>query len=286
MSIKEIVFISGKGGTGKTSMTSSFIALLDNIVIADCDVDAPDLDILIKPELEHREDFIATSKAAIDTETCTNCGNCIDICKFGALSSGDETPFVKEVFCEGCNACSLVCKVGAISLKPYKTGEIFSSKTDYGDMIHARLTPGEEVSGRLVAEVRKRAKNRAVQKNSKMVVIDGPPGIACNVISAITASSLAVIVTEPTVSGLHDLVRVHQTAKKLNVKTAAIINKSGISIKYSTEIKKYCSENKIEILGEVELKDRFRKSVNLRIIPQLATRLMVNKLKDLIYSDS
>lgn len=278
MSIKEIVFISGKGGTGKTTMTASFIPFFKNPVIADCDVDAPDLDILLKPEIITTEDFIATAKAVINPSLCTNCGKCIDICKFDAIIPGKDVPKVKEVYCEGCNACSLVCKSDAISIKPYKTGEIFRSTTEYGDMIHGRLTPGEEVSGRLVSEVRKRAKLRAEEIEAEVVIIDGPPGIACNVISAITGSSLAVIVTEPTISGLHDLKRVYKTAKKLLVKTAVIINKDGLSEKYKSLIQNYCQSEDITYLGEIPLMKSILESVNNKEIPKIPNESMFTKI--------
>lgn len=286
MSIKEIVFISGKGGTGKTTITSSFLQSFDNPVIADCDVDAPDLDILLKPVIVSSEDFIATSKAVINASTCTNCGKCYEICKFDAIITGQNIPVVKEVYCEGCNTCTLVCKTDAISIKPYKTGEIFKSTTKYGDMIHGRLTPGEEVSGRLVSEVRRRAKKRAVEVNSEVVIIDGPPGVACNVISAITGTTLAIIITEPTISGLHDLKRVHDTAKKLKVKTAVIINKDGLSDKYTSLIKVYCETEKIILLGIIPLMDTILKSINKKEIPNIPNKDMVKKINDIILSQN
>jgi len=284
MSIKEIVFISGKGGTGKTTMTSSFIPRFKNLVIADCDVDAPDLDILLKPQILTTEDFIATTKAVINSDKCLNCGKCISFCNFNAIEAGDNTPIIKESHCEGCKTCTLVCKPNAIEIKPYKTGVIYKSTTDYGSMIHARLTPGEEVSGRLVSEVRKRAKLTAEKNNNEIIIIDGPPGIACNVISAITGSSLAIIVTEPTVSGFHDLVRVSDTANKLRVKCAVIINKFGLSDRYTKEIEEYCEKNSISILGKVSLNKEILRSVNKLEIPNINNHDMVNKVKEIIYN--
>ena len=278
MSVKEIVIISGKGGTGKTTVTSSLIPFYTNITIADCDVDAPDLDILLKPQVVKTEDFISTSKAYIDPSICTNCGLCQEVCNFNAIEVINDNHVVKDVFCEGCRVCTLVCKVNAIAIKPYKTGEIFESNTPYGSMIHGRLTPGEEVSGRLFSEVRRKAKQKALEENSDIILIDGPPGIACNVISAITGCSLAIIVTEPTVSGLHDLIRVYETAQKLSVKTAIVINKSGLSDTISTKIKKYAIENGIDVLGEIKLSETIINSINRREIPKLEDNTIINRL--------
>lgn len=269
MSIKEIVLISGKGGTGKTTITASLIPFLKNPVIADCDVDAPDLDILLKPVIQKCEDFIATSKAVINPDSCINCGKCMEVCRFNAITPGNESPVINNFFCEGCDTCTLVCKSNAISLQPYKTGEIYKSKTVYGDMIHGRLTPGEEVSGRLVSQVRKKAGIKAKELNAEIIVIDGPPGISCNVISAITGTNLAIIVTEPTISGLHDLIRVHKTAKKLSVTTGVIINKNGLSEKYTSGIKNYCNGEKITILGSLPLSNQIPESINNLEIPSI-----------------
>ncbi|MBN2617488.1 MAG: ATP-binding protein [Spirochaetales bacterium] len=293
MKHKEIVLISGKGGTGKTSMTASLIPYFPKLVIADCDVDAPDLDILLEPKILQKEDFIATAKAVIDSSKCINCGNCINVCRFNALSPGDNTPVVKEVYCEGCNACSLVCSSDAISIAPYKTGEIFDSVTEFGPMIHARLTPGEEVSGRLVSEVRKRGKKKAEETNAEVMLIDGPPGIACNVISSITGANLAIIVTEPTTSGLHDLIRVHDTAKKLKVPTAVIINKDGLSSEYSNKIVSYTETQGIILLGRIPLSNKILDSINNKKIPSINAKdffisngweLIINNINKMIYS--
>ena len=284
MSVKEIVFISGKGGTGKTTLTSSFIPYLKNIIIADCDVDAPDLDILLQPEILIKEDFIATSKAVIDKNKCNECGACSSVCNFNAIKVKNNTTSVRESFCEGCKTCTLLCPENAIDIVPYKTGEIFESETVYGSMIHGRLTPGEEVSGRLVSEIRKRAKRKAEETGAQKIIIDGPPGIACNVISAITGVSLAVIVTEPTVSGFHDLIRVYDTADKLSVPTAVIINKYGLSDEYTQNIEDFARLNGIPILERVELDRKIVQSVNKKKIPDLNNGKMVNKIEELLYS--
>jgi MinD superfamily P-loop ATPase len=284
MKTKEVVFISGKGGTGKTTITASFIKHFQSATIVDCDVDAPDLDILLKPVIVRKEDFIATSKATIDSALCTNCGKCIEICTFKAIKAGQKIPKVLENHCEGCNTCTLVCKSNAISLMPYKTGELYESTTKYGDMIHGRLTPGEEVSGRLVSKVRKRAKKVAVYSKSELIIVDGPPGIACNVISTITGCNLAIIVTEPTTSGLHDLKRVSNLAKKLMVNVAVIINKSDLSEKYNKKIKDYCRSNNITLISEFIYSDTIRQSINQREIPSVLNLGIVNKIKELLYS--
>lgn len=278
MKVKEIVIISGKGGTGKTTVTSSIIPKMNNIVIADCDVDAPDLDILLNPEINNSEDFISTSKAFIEESLCTNCGLCLETCNFGAIKIENNKHVIKTVFCEGCKACTLVCKKNAISIKPHKTGEIFESTTNYGSMIHGRLTPGEEVSGRLVSEVRKRAQLKAAEISAETILIDGPPGIACNVISAITGCTLAIIVTEPTLSGFHDLKRVQNTAEKLSVKTAIIINKSDLSEVILDKIKKYANDKKINILGEIPLSKSIADSINRKEIPTIENINIIDNL--------
>ncbi|MDC7221213.1 MAG: ATP-binding protein [Spirochaetales bacterium] len=269
--MKEFVVVSGKGGTGKTSVTASLVPYFQNTVVADCDVDAPDLDILLKPEIVSREDISATNKALFDPDKCTGCGKCLDYCRFDAIRMVDgKATLPQKGKCEGCQVCVHICEYGAVTLVPADTGELFESKTAYGPMVHSRLIPGEEVSGRLVAMTRTRAKERAVAEGCESVLIDGPPGVACNVISSLTGADLALIVTEPTLSGFHDMKRVWETACKIRVKTAILINKSGLSEEVEQAIRDFALENEIPLLGEIPLSDEVRRAVNRCEIPSLA----------------
>jgi len=231
--IKEIVVISGKGGTGKTSLTASLIPYLEDTVLADCDVDAPDLDILLNPEIKSDELFKSTYKAVKTADECISCGACVAACRFGALTEDFK---VKPGLCEGCAVCTLVCPENLFVMEKAAVGRIYRSETDYGPMIHARLFPGEETSGRLVAEVRKRARKLAEKQGKPRVLIDGSPGIGCNVISSLTGADLALIVTEPTRSGLHDLRRVYFLLDKFSVPSRLIINRCDISPDISREM--------------------------------------------------
>ena len=186
MDIKEIVVISGKGGTGKTTVTSSLIPYFSDVVIGDCDVDAPNLKILFNPQNTVKDDFFGMKKAQRDKELCVDCGRCYELCKFDAVEN------IKK--CESCGLCEYICPVGAIKMSDNKAGEIFESDTKYGKIIHACLFPGEENSGKLVAEVRKKAKKTAKEKNIEYIILDGAPGIACNVISSLTGVKKAVVV--------------------------------------------------------------------------------------------
>jgi len=282
MGFKEIVFISGKGGTGKTTVTSSLIPYFTDSVLCDLDVDAPDLYILLNPEVQNTLDFLGTSKAIIDSEKCTNCGICINYCKFEAIANTNSKVTIKAQWCEGCNVCNLVCPNDAVSLKPYKTGEIYTSITKYGEMIHGRLTPGEEVSGRLVSRVRNIAKERAKEGNKNFLIIDGPPGIACNLISAITGTDLAVIIVEPTASGYHDFIRVNETANKLGVKNAVIINKFDLSMDYTNKVKKFAGEYNIPVIGQIPLSKEILNSIKRKAIPEIGGRDLVESIRNLV----
>ncbi|MCK5761643.1 MAG: ATP-binding protein [Candidatus Izimaplasma sp.] len=246
--INEIVVISGKGGTGKTSITASIIPYFEDLVIADCDVDAPDLNILIQGDIIEERDFIGIQRPIIDYDKCTHCGLCHNHCKFNAIS---EDIVINTSMCEGCKVCEYVCPVNAITMHDYVIGKIFHRKTIFGPMIDARLIPGEESSGKLVAEVRKLARDVAYQENLNTIIIDGSPGIACNVISAITGVSKAIIVTEPTVSGLHDLKKVVQLIRMFSVEAKVIINKYDLSLSKAKEIKEYLELMNIEVILEL-----------------------------------
>lgn len=240
----EVVIISGKGGTGKTSIVASVVPFIDNIVIADCDVDAPDLNILFGEKVKESVEFIGTKKAQIDKDLCNECGKCIDLCKFNAIADD----FVVNNFkCEGCAVCEAVCNRLAVSMLDTVVGSVLISETKYGEMVHGRLIPGEETSGKLVAQVRKKAKEIAAEKNIANIIIDGSPGIACNVISSITGAKRVVIVIEPTLSGLHDLKRVYEVTKKFKTAASVVINKWDLSPELSKKIEHFCEEENIEI---------------------------------------
>ena len=246
--INEIVVISGKGGTGKTSLTASLIPFFDDLVIADCDVDAPDLNILIQGDIVKEIDFIGFQRPVIDYDKCNYCGLCHTSCNFNAIS---EDIIINDAACEGCKVCEYVCPTDAITMHDAVIGKIYHRQTIFGPMIDARLIPGEESSGKLVAEVRKLAREVAYAENRNTIIIDGSPGIACNVISAITGVSKAIIVTEPTISGLHDLKRVVHLVKMFSVEAKVIINKYDLSLKKAKEIKEYLDLMDLEVVLEL-----------------------------------
>jgi len=252
--MKQIVIVSGKGGTGKTVITGAFAALARNKVMADCDVDAADLHLLLQPEIKERHDFRSGLSATIDKETCQQCGKCIAVCRFNTISSGF---MVDHVSCEGCGFCSHICPVGAIKMEECLAGEWFISQTRFGPMVHAKLGIAEENSGKLVSLVRKQAKELAEKNNCDWVIIDGAPGIGCPVIASLSGIDCAVVVTEPTLSGLYDASRVIEVTKHFNVPARLVINKFDLNINMSEKIEEYCVENGIPLIGKV----RFDKTV-------------------------
>lgn len=249
--IREILIVSGKGGTGKTTLTASFAALGSPCVLADCDVDAADLFLLTSPEKERSETFSAGKKPVFDLDKCTRCGLCAEKCRFSALDVRGGDLVYDRFACEGCALCSRICPAGAVGMKLNECGEWYVSRTRYGPMVHARLHVAEENSGKLVTVVRREAKRLAEEKGMNTVYIDGPPGIGCPVISSITGVALAVLVTEPTLSGLHDLERIAALARQLNVKTAACVNKYDLNEEMAGKIEDFCRSNRILLAGRI-----------------------------------
>ncbi|UUV17235.1 ATP-binding protein [Fusobacteria bacterium ZRK30] len=269
MNINEIIVISGKGGTGKTTLTASLIPYLNDITIADCDVDAPDLNILLNPQIKSVNRFVGLKKAVIDSDQCIQCGVCVRSCKFSAIS---KDIILTSSKCEGCGVCEFICPQNAISMKDAVVGELYESDTVFGDFVHAKLIPGEETSGKLVAEVRKKAKALALLKKKKNIIVDGSPGIACNVISSITGASQVIIVTEPTFSGLHDLKRIYELTKKFNLKVQVVINKFDLSPQHSEMIKKYCLEKKIIVGLQIPFTPKIVRSIVSKTIPSIGEK--------------
>lgn len=246
--MKELVIVSGKGGTGKTTITASFSVLADKVIVADCDVDAPDLHLLLHPELIKKSEFKGSKAALIDKKRCVECNLCRENCRFDAIS---DDFIVEPHSCEGCGVCGLICPVKAIEMKQKVSGNIYLSKIENGFMSHAMLDPGEENSGKLVTFVRDQAKEVAVSKNIGKIIIDGAPGISCPVISSITGTSAGVIVTEPTVSGVHDLKRILELMEHFRIKPFILINKFDINIEKTKEIEDFCHLKNYEVVGKI-----------------------------------
>ena len=239
--MKELVVISGKGGTGKTSLVAAFASLAQPVALADCDVDAADLHLVLSPEIRQRSDFSGGSRAAVIDELCSACGLCRRLCRFDAVSCvprrGRSDRFeIDPIACEGCGVCAHFCPVDAIAFGPAVNGEWFISDTRCGPMVHARLGVAEENSGKLVSLVRTEAKKQAEQQELDLVLIDGSPGIGCPVIASITGADLVLVVTEPTLSGLHDLQRVAELTKHFGIETAVCINKWDVNEGLASEI--------------------------------------------------
>ncbi len=256
--MRQLTVISGKGGTGKTSITAAFAALASDAVLADCDVDAADLHLLLDPMIEQTMDFIGLPVASIDSDTCTSCGRCRKRCVFDAI---DESFVVQPAACEGCGVCTYVCPVDAVEMQPRTAGQAFTSSTRFGPMAHARLYAGEEASGKLVTMVRERARNLAEEHDRDLVIIDGPPGIGCPVIAAITGVDLVLVVTEPTLSAIHDLERVLNVAAHFDIPAAVCINKHDINMENSDDIAAYCQKMDVPILGRVPYDETMTKAM-------------------------
>ena len=246
--MKQIVIISGKGGTGKTVITGAFAALAKNKVMADCDVDAADLHLLLQPVIKERHEFRSGKTAKIDKKLCKECGKCISVCRFDAIS---ESFTVDPISCEGCAFCSFICPEGVIRMEENISGEWYISETRFGPMVHAKLGIAEENSGKLVSLVRKQAKELAEKENCDWVIIDGAPGIGCPVIASLSGIDCALVVTEPTLSGLHDADRVINVAKHFGILAKLIVNKYDLNMDMTGKIERYCKDNNIDLIGKI-----------------------------------
>ena len=261
--MKEIVVISGKGGTGKTSVTASFAVLGGkDVVVADCDVDAADMHLLMQPDFAKSEDFYSGELAYIHQEECIQCGKCADVCRFDAIPVVDGKYIVDALSCEGCGYCARVCSTDAITNHDLNVGKWYVSKIKTGStMVHARLGIGADNSGKLVAKVKNEAKQIAVENNKKYILVDGSPGVGCPVVSSLSGASFVVLVTEPSVSGLHDLERVVQLVKKFNIEAGCIINKSDLNLKVSGEIEDFLKKQDISLLAKFPYNESFTKAM-------------------------
>ena len=260
--VREIVIISGKGGTGKTSIAASFAVLAGHSVVADCDVDASDLHLLLKPTVRERNEFMSGHQAVIRQDACTRCGVCLEYCRFGAVikDDGAEAYSIDPVSCEGCGVCVRFCPEKAIEFPERLCGEWMISETRCGPMVHARLGIAAENSGKLVSLVRREARRIAEEQGLSLVIVDGPPGIGCPVISSVTGASLALVVSEPTVSGEHDLERVLALTRHFEIPTAICVNKWDINPEMTDRIEEKASLAGAKIAGRIRYDNSFTKA--------------------------
>ena len=256
--MKELIVISGKGGTGKTSLVAAFASLAENKVLCDADVDAADLHLITVPRVKESHDFQSGHTAIIHKDKCTDCGLCRDLCRWEAISANFE---IDGITCEGCGVCVYFCPEKAIDFPLNTCGEWFISETRFGPMVHARLGIAEENSGKLVVLVRQEAKKLAEKEDLELILTDGPPGIGCPVIASIGGASAILIVAEPTVSGQHDMERVAQLAAHFNVPAMVCINKYDINLALSANIENYAKEKHLIRVGQIPFDPIFTKAM-------------------------
>lgn len=247
--MKEITVISGKGGTGKTTFTANLASLLNNLVVGDCDVDAPNLHLLLNPENKSEAVFKGMKLAVKNDDLCIDCGLCYENCRFNAITADDYQ--IKNLKCEGCAVCAYVCPTDAIRMEEIETGTLYEAESKFGEMVHAKLIPGADTSGKLVSEVKNRASELAKEKNKDWILIDGSPGIGCPVIASLTGSDMAVLVTEPTLSGFADLKRVMEVVNHFKIPAGIVINKYDLNENISAKIEAYAEEEKIDLLTKI-----------------------------------
>ena len=276
--MKEVVVLSGKGGTGKTSIVASFAALAQNKVLADCDVDAADLYLLLAPQSKEENEFWSGQVAFIDKELCTECGLCQEVCRFGAI----KDYFVDEISCEGCGFCYQVCPVDAITMQESMAGQWFISNTRYGYLSHARLGIAQENSGKLVALVRQNAKLIAEKEGLGYIITDGPPGIGCPVISSLSGANLALLVTEPTLSGIHDLERVIGVCRHFGIPALVCINKYDLNEENSYQIETYCYKEGVEVAAKIPFDNVVTEAIVAGLpVVEYSSNKMTQQIKEL-----
>jgi len=265
--VREIVVVSGKGGTGKTSLVAAFAGLADKAVLADGDVDAADLHLILEPRIRQRYEFIGGKRAAIVTEKCIGCGKCEQMCRFDAIRfNGRGNDLVEKTFtidpvsCEGCKVCVEFCPADAIAFEDCVNGQWFISDTRFGIMVHAKLGVAEENSGKLVSLIRKEARKIAADEGKNLLILDGSPGIGCPVIASITGADLVLIVTEPTLSGMHDLERVADLASGFNIPSLVCINKFDLNPDMTASIEDYAAKRGVKLAGRIRYDEAFTKA--------------------------
>ena len=253
--MRQIVVISGKGGTGKTSVTAGLATVAAPLVLADCDVDAADLHLVLSPEKREIHDFTSGALASVDPDLCTGCGACVQACRYGAVDP--EMFAIRPEHCEGCGACEFVCPAGAARLSPRHCGQWFVSETRLGPLVHAELAAGAENSGKLVSAVRAKSAELAEAKGLSHVLVDGSPGIGCPVIASLTGADAALLVAEPTVSAFHDLSRVARLLDHFRIPGMVLLNKCDVHAGEAERVRKFCAESGLPLVGELPVNPLF-----------------------------
>lgn len=286
--MKEILVISGKGGTGKTSITGSLAALCENKIMVDADVDAADLHLILQPTIKESHEFHASKKAVINERLCTACGLCARVCRFDAIEGFKVDP----VLCEGCGVCYQICPQKAITMEDNLSGHWYVSDTPYGMLVHAKLGIAEENSGKLVAEIRRAARDIAEKEQIPYIIIDGPPGIGCPVISALSGVDIALIVVEPTASGIHDLNRILELTSTFKTDVLVCINKYDLAEEQSRQIEWLCYDEGIPMIGKIPFDETVIKAITRGVPPvnydgavSQAIKNLWERLKEKIESD-
>lgn len=244
--MRQILFLSGKGGTGKTSVAAAFAVLADDKILADCDVDAANLHLLLDPETIESGEFVGSKEAIHDASLCTQCGRCREVCRFNAVLENFE---IDPYMCEGCGACVTVCPTNALTLEPRTSGQWFNAKTDWGLLASAELLPGEETSGKLVMQVKRNMQTLAEPLDPKWAIVDGSPGIGCPVIASVSGVDAVILVTEPTLSGMHDLERALGVVTHFRIPSYLVINKADLSADVTKQLEQFASDKELPVLG-------------------------------------
>jgi MinD superfamily P-loop ATPase len=259
--MKELVVISGKGGTGKTSVVAALAALAENKLLADCDVDAANLHLILTPHIRQREDFSGGKCARVTSAICTACGECWEVCRYDAVrvaeAEGEKTFRVDPLVCEGCGVCAHFCPTGAMVFEPVVNGQWFVSDTRHGTLVHARLSAGGENSGRLVTLIRQQARRIAEDQHLALMILDGSPGIGCPVIASLTGADLALVVTEPTLAGIHDFGRIVALSAHLSVPVVLCINKWDLNPELTQHLEQEAAQRQISVVGKVRYSPAF-----------------------------
>jgi len=246
--MRQVLFLSGKGGTGKTSLAAAFAVLAKNTVLADCDVDAANLHLLLDPKVVEEGDFVGSKEAIRDASLCTQCGRCLEVCRFNAVSESFE---IDPYLCEGCGACVTACPANAITLEPRISGRWFNADTKWGPLASAELLPGEETSGKLVMQVKRNMEPLAQSVNAEWAIVDGSPGIGCPVIASVSGVDAVVLVTEPTLSGMHDLERILGVVNHFRIPSYLVINKADLSPDLTKQLEQFATDRTLPVLGTI-----------------------------------